>query len=474
VWWKPSTGEIVWSEENYRVMGYPVGITPTVELAMERCHPDDRARVGEALAAAIRDGTPAELEHRLQMPDGAVKHVRVVFQNVGAPDDPEYIGASADITEWKEAEERLRRSQAYLAEAQRLSSTGNFGWIPGEERPNWSDQTFRIFGLDPSVQVTRRAVLDRVHPDDQEVVRALVARAEAGRDVDEEFRLRMPGGAVKHVHVVARRVQGRDGGAEVVGAIQDVSRQRRSEEALGELRSELAHVSKVASIGALTASIAHEVNQPLTGVVTNAGTCLRMLAAEPADLEGARTTARRAIRDAERAADVIARVRSLLARRPPAAGPVDLNESAREVIALSRGELQRCGATARLELAEDLPPAAGDRVQLQQVIINLVRNALDAMAGVGDRPREVVVRTERHGDGEICLRVRDSGVGFEPRDAERLFDAFYSTKPDGMGIGLSVSRSIIASHRGRLWAEANDGPGATFAFAVPGMAAEKP
>ncbi|HEX8271466.1 MAG TPA: PAS domain-containing protein [Longimicrobiaceae bacterium] len=467
LWWKPSTGEIAWSDGNYRLMGYPVGITPTVEMAMERCHPDDLPRVQETLAAAVRDGAGAEFEHRLLMPDGSVKHVRVVFQSVGTPGDPEFIGAATDITEWKRAEEGLRRSEAYLAEAQRLSSTGNFGWSAGGGRHVWSDETFRIFGLDRSAPVTRRAILERVHPEELDTVRELIARAEEGQDVDQEFRLLLPDGETRHVHVVAHGVRDRDGRLEVVGAIRDVTGERRSEEALGGLRSELARVAGVAGLGALAASIAHEVGQPLSGVVTSASTCLRMLAREPADVEGARRTARRAIRDADRAAGVIAGVRALLAGRPPAAEPVDLNAATREVAALSRGELQRGRAALRLELAGDLPPVAGDRVQLQQVVSNLLRNAVEAMGGVEDRPRQVVVRTALGEDGSVCLSVKDSGVGFEPGEAGRLFDAFYTTKPDGMGIGLAVSRSIVESHGGRLRAAPNDGPGATFAFSLP-------
>jgi C4-dicarboxylate-specific signal transduction histidine kinase len=280
----------------------------------------------------------------------------------------------------------------------------------------------------------------------------------------------MPDGTTRHVHAVAHGVRGRDGRLEIVGALQDVTQQRRSEEALGALRAELARVSRVASIGELTASIAHEVNQPLSGIVTNASTCLRMLEGEQPDLEGARRTARRAIRDAHRAAEVISRVRALLSRKPPVMEPVDLNDATREVLALSRGELQRGGAATRLEPAPDLPLVVGDRIQLQQVVINLVRNACEAMSGVEDRPREILIRTARGDDGQVWLTVRDSGVGFAPDEAGRLFDAFYTTKTEGMGIGLSVSRSIIESLRGRLWAVANDGPGATFAFAVPAYA----
>jgi signal transduction histidine kinase len=241
----------------------------------------------------------------------------------------------------------------------------------------------------------------------------------------------------------------------------------RAEEALGQLRSELAHVSRVTSLGALTAAIAHEVNQPLTGIVTNAGTCLHMLAAHPPNVDGARETARRLIRDGNRAADVIARLRALFSGKPPIVEPFDLNEAVHEVIALSRSELQRGRALVQLELVEDLPPATGDRVQLQQVIINLLRNACDAMSSINDRPREIVIQTGCGKDDDIYLSVRDSGVGLAPEGAENLFQAFHTTKREGMGIGLSVSRSIIESHQGRLWAIPNDGPGVTFCFSIP-------
>jgi PAS domain S-box-containing protein len=409
----------------------------------------------------------AEDEHRLLMPDGAVKHVRVFFRDTGNPGAPEFIGAATDITEWKEAEEKLRQSEAYLAEAQRLSSTGTFGWSVGGDCHFWSEETYRIFDYEQSTPITLQAILDRVHPEDLELVRRLIAETREGREIDHEYRLLMPDGRVKHVHIVAHGVRDRNGRLEIVGALQDVTQQRHSEEALGKLRSDLAHFARVASIGALTASIAHEVNQPLAGVVTNASTCLRMLEGEAPSLEGARRTARRAIRDAVRASEVISRLRALLSRKPPAAGPVDLNEATREVIALSRSELQLGRAVTRLELAEDLPLVTGDRIQLQQVIINLLRNAFEAMNDVEDRQREIVIRTARDGDDRVCLSVHDSGVGFGPDGAERLFDAFYTTKPDGMGIGLSVSRSIIESHGGRLWAVPNEGPGATFAFSIP-------
>jgi PAS domain S-box-containing protein len=241
----------------------------------------------------------------------------------------------------------------------------------------------------------------------------------------------------------------------------------QSDAALGKVRSELARVARVTSLGALTASIAHEVNQPLFSLTTNASTCLRMLGSEPPNLEGACEMARRIIRDGNRASEVITRLRAMFVKREPSTEPVDLNEATKEVVALSIGELQRAQVTLHTDLEEDLPQVTGDRVQLQQVILNLFLNAADAMSSVEGRPRQLVIKTEREGGDHVRLSVEDTGVGFEPESAESLFDAFYTTKQGGMGIGLSVSRSIIEGHHGRLWATPKNGPGATFAFSIP-------
>ena len=265
-------------------------------------------------------------------------------------------------------------------------------------------------------------------------------------------------------------VRDRKGQLEYVGAVQDVTQRRSSEEALSQARSDLAHVARISSLGVLTASIAHEVNQPLSGIVTNASTCLRMLAADPPNVEGARETVRRTIRDGNRAAEVINRLRALFSKKETTPEPVDLNEATEEVIALLMSELQRNRVILRPELANDLPLVMGDRVQLQQVILNLIRNASDAMSSVDDRPRQLLVRTEAEAGERVRLSVQDAGGGFDPQAADRLFDTFYTTKNEGMGIGLSVSRSIIESHHGRLWATRNEGPGATFSFSIPHLA----
>jgi PAS domain S-box-containing protein len=251
------------------------------------------------------------------------------------------------------------------------------------------------------------------------------------------------------------------------GTIVDMHDWKQAQEELRSTQAELAQMTRVMTMGQLTASIAHEVNQPLSGIITNASTCLRMLASDPPNVDGARETARRTIRDGNRASDVITRLRALYSKKDVTTESLDLNEAAGEVIALSLSELQRNGVMVRPELAGDLPLVSGDRVQLQQVILNLLRNASDAMIGVDDRPKQLLIRTERDGADRVRLSVQDAGVGFDPQAVDRLFEAFYTTKNDGMGMGLSVSRSIIESHRGRLWATRNEGPGATFSFSIP-------
>ena len=366
------------------------------------------------------------------------------------------------------SEAALKRSEAFLAEAQHLSRIGSFAWRVATNEITWSEQLYRIFEFDPQVTVTLELIGTRVHPEDLTLLQDMIERASsASSDFQYEHRLLMPDHSVKYLHMIAHGTRNEDGELEYIGAVQDVTNRQLSEEALGKARSELAHVARVMSLGALTASIAHEVNQPLSGIITNANTCLRMLAADPPNVDGARETARRTIRDGDRAAAVITRLRALFSKKDATIESVDLNEATREVIALSLSELQRNRVILRSELADNLPPVAGDRVQLQQVILNLVRNASDAMSGVDDRPRQLLIRTEPDEGGQVRLSVQDAGVGFDRQVMDRLFDSFYTTKNDGMGIGLSVSRSIIASHHGRLWATLNEGPGATFSFSIP-------
>lgn len=367
-----------------------------------------------------------------------------------------------------QGEAALMRNEALLAEAQHLSSIGSFSWRVAMDQITWSEQLYHIYELETGAPVTLELIRTRVHPEDLTLYEKMVEQARNGSDDFEwQYRLLMPDQSIKYLHAVARATRDQDGELEYIAAVQDVTERRLSEETLGKLRSELAHVSRVATLGALTASIAHEVNQPLSGIITNASTCQRMLNADPPNVEGARETTRRTIRDGNRASEVITRLRALFSKKDSATESVDLSDATREVIALSLSELQRGRIILREELSDDLPPVSGDRVQLQQVILNLIRNASDAMSAVGDRPRELLIKTERDDADRVRLSVQDTGVGFEPQAADRLFQAFYTTKDDGMGIGLSVSRSIIESHHGQLWATSNDGLGATFSFSIP-------
>jgi signal transduction histidine kinase/GAF domain-containing protein len=373
-----------------------------------------------------------------------------------------------EIAERKRAEHELRRSEGFLAEGQHLSRIGSFCWRVASDEITWSEQFYRIFEFNVGVPVTLELIGTRVYPEDIPLWDDMIGWARRGvSDFEYEHRLLMPDHSIKYLHLIAHGSQDKDGRLEYIGAAQDVTQRRLSEEALSKARSGLAHVARVVSLGVLTASIAHEVNQPLSGIITNSNTCLRMLAAEPANVEGARETARRTIRDGNRASEVIARLRALFAKKEATIESVDLNEATTEVIALSLSGLQRNRVVLRTELADDLPPVMGDRVQLQQVILNLLLNASDSMSAVDDRPRQLLIRTERDERDRVRLTVQDAGVGFDPLAADRLFEAFYTTKNHGMGIGLSVSRSIIESHHGRLWATPNDGPGATFSFSVP-------
>jgi PAS domain S-box-containing protein len=433
--------------------------------------PSLREKHRQGFARYLATGEARVLGKRIEMTavraDGSEFPVELAITRIPLEGPPSFTGYLRDITERKRARQELRRSEAFLAEAQHLSRLGSFSWRVPTDEITWSEQLYRIFQIDRDAQVTFELIGTRIHPEDLSVFQEHIERSRRDRsDVQLEFRLQMPDGAVKYVHVAAH-IRGDHGQVEYIGAVQDVTERRSSEEALSKARSELSQVVRVTSLGVLTASIAHEVNQPLSGIVTNASTCLRMLAADPPNVDGARETARRTIRDGNRASEVITRLRALYGKKEPTIESVDLNEATREVIALSLSELQRNRVILRPELADDLPPVTGDRVQLQQVILNLIRNGSDAMSSVDDRPRQLLIRTERDEDDRARLTVQDAGVGFNPQAADRLFESFYTTKNDGMGIGLSVSRSIIESHHGRLWATLNNGPGATFSFSIP-------
>jgi PAS domain S-box-containing protein len=433
-------------------------------------HPEDGNRLAAAWQAIMASGEVGEAEGRLRGCDGQYRWF--LFRANPLRDESgsvvKWFGVNTDIETRKHAEQALFRSEAFLSKGQELSLTGSFSWDFETGTFTWSNQLYRIYEFEPGTPVTFELISTRYHPEDKAVITGVAEQARSGvANFDYAHRLLMPDGSIKHVHVVAHGSRTRDGRLEYFGAVQDVTERRLSEEALGRVRAELAHVTRVTSLGAMTASIAHEINQPLASIITNAGTCVRMLTADPPNLVVARRTAQRTIDDGNRAAEVVKRLRALFAKKGTMTDSVDLNEAAREVIALSFSELQRGGTILQIQFADALPPVAGDRVQLQQVIHNLLLNASDAMSNITDRPRRLVISTALEADDHVHLTVQDAGVGIDPQHAERLFDAFYSTKSHGMGIGLFVSRSIIENHNGRLWAEPNDGPGAKFLFSIP-------
>jgi PAS domain S-box-containing protein len=634
--WKVPTGEVTWSEEHFRIFQYARTMTPTVELIVQRVHPEDAALVKQTVERAAQDGTDFDFEHRLLMPDGSVKSVHVVAHALSDESGSlEFVGSVMDVTERKRVEEALRRSESYLAEAQRLTHTGS--WAFNTKTPlYWSEENIRIWGFDPQQGVPdRETILQRIHPEDRDrVVEYVMNAVRERRHYTVEFRIVLPDGAVRYIHGLGHTAFSASGElVEVVGTNVDVTDRKRAEmllagekrllemiargdalafilaalcrlvedlasgsltsillfdansnqlrhgaapslpinyteaidglvigpsmgscgtaayrgepvlvsdidtdplwadfrdlalahglracwstpilssagrvlgtfaiyyreprsptppdhnvveqithlasiaierkqaeEALHKARAELAHVTRVTTLGEMTASIAHEINQPLAAVVTNGSACLRWLMGESPNLEEAREASKRVIRDGNRAGEVIARIRALMQKTETQKAQLDINEAIQEIVLLTQNEAARKGVRLHLELAANLPPVFGDRVQLQQVALNLVMNGVEAMAAVSDRPRELVICSRTHESDKVLVAVQDCGVGIDQEDLEKIFSAFYTTKSQGMGMGLAISRSIIEAHGGRLWASQNEDEGATIQFTLP-------
>jgi signal transduction histidine kinase len=365
------------------------------------------------------------------------------------------------------AEEALRASEASLAEGQQISHTGNWRWNMRTGEVRGSAEHSRIFGFDPAAGPrSHLRYRERVYPDDRPALVHVLDTAIRDKSAfQHEYRIVLPDGVVKHVQLAGRPATDAAGELELAGTIMDITERKRAEEAVRTAQAELAHVTRVATLGELAASIAHEINQPLGAVVNNASACVRWLAAQ--NLEEARQSAARVIADGHRAGAIIGRIRALAQKAPPHKDWLDLNATIRDVIALARSEVHRHGVALETHLAAEVPLILGDRIQLQQVLLNLIMNAIEAMSGVGAGPRALWVSSERVATTEVLIAVRDSGPGLEPQHLDRLFDAFYTTKPHGLGLGLAISRRIIEAHGGRLWATANVPHGAVLQFTVP-------
>jgi PAS domain S-box-containing protein len=457
---------------NKRVMDY-TGIEPTAHLGnpwQEAVHPEDLSRLRVWWDETIAAGQPAETEVRLKRFDGEYRWFLIraePFRDVHG-NIAKWYGVNVDIEDRKRADDALRRSEAYLAEAQRISVTGSFGWRVNSGQIIWSEETYRIFEYSSALEPTVELVLQRTHPDDRARVKhAINHAAQDGLPLDIAHRLLMPGGTVKHVKVRAHAMPDQSSGLEYIGAVTDTTAATVAEEALHRAQTELAHAARVATLGELAASIVHEVNQPIAAIVASGGAGLNWLRRKSPDLREVQTSVEAMISDAHRASEVIRRLRVLAKKGDPQKALLDVNEVIGEVLGMVERELLMHRVVVRKEWAKDLPPVLADRIQLQQVIINLVMNAVDAMSPIVDRTRELKLRSERHEPDQVLVTVQDSGVGLDESDLERMFDAFFTTKADGMGMGLPICRSIIRAHGGRLWAARGFPVGATFQFSLP-------
>jgi PAS domain S-box-containing protein len=374
-----------------------------------------------------------------------------------------------DLRTCERKEQQLRRYLDYLTLGQQITRTGSWAWNCSSGDLFWSREHFRIFGLNPTrTKVSDQLFYRMVHPEErahveqefQEAVRAV-------RDYECEYRITRPDGVVTHIYSRAYPVFGKLGElTEYVGTVADITERRHGEESRDAMQAELARASRAITLGQLMASIAHEVNQPLAALVANSNAALRWLAWEEPQIDKARQALARIVRDGNRASEIIARIRALVSKTGAHRSPLNLNSVVHEVIVLLKTELRRNNITVQTDLADRLPPIRGDRVQMQQVLLNLIINAIEAMGAVVTRPRSLAITTAADAAG-VALSVADCGIGLDERALERIFEPFYSNKPQGMGIGLAISRSIVEAHGGRLWAIRNAEVGATFQFRLP-------
>ena len=460
-----------WSDELYKIYGLdPQNGAPTVEQYLALIHPQDRASMAETIRVMQEEHCGHDLIERIIRPDGQLRYVRavalpVVEQGVFKG----FVGTTMDVTEQELLTQELRREQAYLAEAQSLAHIGSWAtnFATGQIF-HVSDETFRLYGFDPRQgPVPYERFYATVHPEDEPAVKATLEKAIRTRtDYDHEFRICLPDGRIRFHRALGHRNPSGELG-EYVGVTMDITERKHAEqerEKLRQLEADLAHINRVNMLGELAAALAHEIKQPIAASITSANACLRWLAHDPPDLERARAAATRVEHDGNRAADVINRLRSFYKKGTPQREMVDVKETIQEMIVLLSDEAVRHSVTIRSELDEHVPDILADRVQLQQVFMNLILNAIEAMKDTGGK---LTIRSGLSPEGQLLISISDTGVGLPAENSERIFDAFHTTKPQGTGMGLAITRSILESHGGRIWATANHGAGATFHFTLP-------
>ncbi|UWU65720.1 PAS domain S-box protein [Bradyrhizobium sp. NC92] len=470
--WKAATREITWSKETYRIFECEEGTKPAIPFMLQRIHPEDRLAVKQTTGQAAREGKDYDHEYRLVMPDGSIKYVRAVARATRDSNGcVEFVGSVTDITATKEAERRLRDSEQRFRDYAETAS--DWFWETGPDHrvtqiSEHSDTNTVPAGL---IGLTRWDIAPdaALEPEKWRQHRAALDAHVPFRDL--VYRSRDRDGRPIYVRTSGKPFFDADGAfLGYRGVCSDVTaaiRANQAEDALRKAQAELAHVTRVTTLGELTASIAHEINQPLAAVIANADACLAWLQRSPPDIKAARRSVEWIIEDGRRAGDVIRHVRALAKGSDIEMVPLDANAVVREAVALVQREMASHAVSVRMELSSALPRIFGDRIQLQQVLINLIMNGIEAMGDVHDRPRELAIRSEASGDGAMQMSVSDRGVGISEQAMDRLFTPFFTTKSSGMGMGLSICRSIIEAHGGRLYAVPNQERGATFQITLP-------
>src|SRR5580692_10252712 len=461
-----------WSDELYKIYGLdPQNGAPTVEQYIALIHPQDRAAIAETIKRMQEEHRGFDQIERIIRPDGQLRYIRAVAVPVVEQGlFKGFIGTTMDVTEQELLTQELRREQAYLAEAQSLTHIGS--WVTNFDTGKMlhlSDEVYRLHGFEPNHgRISLERFWDTVHPDDEPVARESVQNAIRTRtDYDvPEFRVCHPDGTLRFLRTIGHHNPSSEMGY-YVGITMDITERKKAEqerEKRRQLETDLAHINRVSMMGELAAALAHEIRQPIAASITSANACLRWLARDPPDLERARAAAARIEQDGNRAADVINHLRSFYKKgTPPERGIVNLKDIIREMTALLRKEAVRHSIKIHSELHEDLPNVLADRVQLQQVFMNLMLNAIDAMKDTGGK---LTISSRRSPDGQLVVSISDTGVGLPAENTERIFDAFHTTKPQGTGMGLAITRSIVEAHGGRVWATANQERGATFHFTL--------
>jgi PAS domain S-box-containing protein len=440
---------------------------------MAAYHPDDVGKHQEQRLASLASGESLMNEVRLRRADGQYRWhlIHGVPLRDSSGKIVKWYGAATDIEDRKRVEEALRRSEAYLGEAQRLSHTGSWAVDFANRKPvHSSEEHHRLYGFDPAGGLPPWSDwMERIHPEDRALTREVLERSSRERaDFEMDYRTCHPDGTIKYLHVVGHPVLNPAG--DVVGFVGtsiDVTERRQAEESRRDAQNKLAHANRVTAMGQLTASIAHEVNQPIAAAVMHAYAALRFLKAQPPDMAEVKRSLAGIVSSGKRAGEIVGRIRALVKKVPPRKDRVDINEAILEVISLTHSEMMRSEVSLQIDLTSGLPCVDGDRIQLQQVVLNLILNAVEAMATQRDGARELLIASGEDGADRVSVAVRDSGPGLDPEGLERLFEAFYTTKPSGMGMGLTICRSIIDAHGGQISAAVNEPRGAVFRFTLP-------